>query len=125
MQVVGALSGGGIQAFMLDIMRHYDRSRFQIDVCEMTTESGPLAKDAGDLGARVYTCSLRKRPLSFKKRFGAILEEGRYQCVHVLRERVSAIPVWVAKCAGVPIRIVHYQSAPQNPPLYSPRTLLY
>ncbi len=123
LQVVGRLDGGGIQSFMLNVIKFCDKSRFQIDVCEMSCSPGSQVDYARQLGAGVFTCSLRKNPLTFKKRFAKIIKDGNYQCVHALRERYSAILVWIAKSLGVPVRIAHYQSTASHEsvltPLYS------
>lgn len=112
LQVIGSLSGGGIQSLMLDIIEHCDKERFQIDVCEMADKEGYQADLTRSFGANVYQCSLRQNPITFKKRFGEILRNGNYDCIHVSRERLAAIPIWVAKSENISVRIAHFHNVP-------------
>lgn len=111
LHVLGSLAGGGIQTFVLEVLRHYDRAQFQMDVCAMSEHPGRDAASAESLGSRVYTCSLRAHPLTFSNRLRGILQEGGYDIIHVNRSgSMSGVPLWVARQAHIPVRIAHYHS---------------
>ncbi len=115
LQVLGALEVGGLQNFILDVIEHIDKDRFQVDVCEMATSPGELAYKAESFGARVFQCSQRSNPLTFGRRFSEILKEGGYQVVEVTREGMSGFPIKIAARCGVPVRITHFQSMDRGP----------
>jgi glycosyltransferase involved in cell wall biosynthesis len=124
LHVLGALSGGGIQNVVLTLLRHRDRDRFDMDVCAMATDSGPLTADVEALGCRVYTCPLGSSPHTFAGRFGALLRDGRYDALHVSRSSsLSAFPLLAASRAGVPVRVAHYHNVFDARGAWSPRRL--
>ena len=115
LQVLGSLEVGGLQTFILDIIEHIDKDRFQVDVCEMATSPGELAYKAESNGARVFQCSQRSNPLTFGKRFSRVLHEGGYHVVEVTREGMSGFVIKVAAECGIPMRITHFQSMDNGP----------
>jgi glycosyltransferase involved in cell wall biosynthesis len=122
LHVLGALEGGGIQTFLLALLQHHDREGFSADVCEMAVEPGPLVHVAREAGAQVFQCSLSDSPMTFARRFAALLKQGKYDVVHVHRSsNVQAIPLRIAAENGVRVRVAHYQNVRTVPGVFSLR----
>lgn len=115
LHVTGALTGGGIQTFLLELLRHHDHERFSMDVCVMATYPGELAEEAMNTGASIYTCPLAASPFTFIPRFRKILLNG-YEALHVHRSSMlQSAPLWIAKQQGIPVRVAHFQNVAQFP----------
>jgi len=114
LHVVGLLEIGGIQNWLIDILRRRDAERFVFDFCETGRPSGGLAAEAEGLGARVWSCPLRK--FGWRRRFRRILREGAYDVVHCHRGDYSGFILGAAVRAGASRRIAHYHLLRQTHP---------
>ncbi|CAN5334480.1 glycosyltransferase family 1 protein [soil metagenome] len=122
LHVIGALSGGGIQKVLLDLLRFRNADRYVVDVCVMADDVGEWGGDAEALGSRIYSCSLRRSPFTFARRFGQIIKDGDYGVIHVQRSSmIMTFPLSVAHSLNVPRRIAHFQNCRQ---VVAPRDIL-
>lgn len=111
LQVVGQMTGGGIQRFVLALLREAVFRGIRMDILEMAAKPGPLAEEARDAGANVYTIPLTANISSFRCGMAGVLARSKYTAVHVQRSSsVMGAPLWVARQARVPVRIAHYQN---------------
>ncbi|MCC7392153.1 glycosyltransferase [Candidatus Sumerlaeota bacterium] len=109
--VLGALQPGGIQSFLLLLLRHFDRDDVAIDVCTMAADAGPLAEEARRLGATVHTVSVGRSPRRVIAAFERIFSGHKYDALHANRSSsFLAMPIRAARRAGVPVRIAQYQN---------------
>lgn len=92
----------------LEIMRHVDRSRFQMDFLVTSGARGQLDEEIQALGGRVIPCPLKS--VSFPARFGAILRSGRYGVVHSHLHLFSGFILTLAARQRTPVRIAHFRS---------------
>jgi glycosyltransferase involved in cell wall biosynthesis len=114
LHVVHALDRGGIETWLVHVLRHIDRKRFRLDVVRAV--AGPCAYDdeVQALGARVFPCPGAIRFWSFGPRFKSILRRhGPYAVVHSHFNPVG-YPLRWAHQEGVPVRIAHsHNEAPE------------
>ncbi len=116
LHVVGSLSGGGIQAYLLGLLAHLPHTEFQSEVLEMNAPEGPLAPDARRLGAATHCIATGRGARSFSQEFWALLTRGSYDVVHVHRSGGGmALPLAIAARCGVPVRIAHFQNVRRPP----------
>ncbi len=111
---VDRMRHGGIQQFLVENVKHIDKSQFDIDV--LTLDDGieyPLEKAIKDAGANFYKLDgiWIKTPMSYirysralKQFFG---EHEGYDIIHMNASSKNYILLKYAKKYGVPIRIVH------------------
>jgi glycosyltransferase involved in cell wall biosynthesis len=111
LQFVGAMDYGGIETWLMHVLRHIDRDKFQLDFCYTQPNPGAYAPEIESLGGRMVACPLnRKDPLGFARRFRSILREGRYEVVHSHAHYFSGFFLRLARQERVPVRIAHCHS---------------
>ncbi|MEO8377642.1 MAG: glycosyltransferase [Candidatus Sumerlaeota bacterium] len=109
--VLGALQPGGIQTFLLSLLRHFDREDVAIDVCTMAADPGPLAEEVQQLGATVHAVPVGRSPRPVIAAFEKILSAQKYDALHANRSSsFLAMPIRAARRCGVPVRIAQYQN---------------
>ncbi|HEX7079599.1 MAG TPA: glycosyltransferase [Gammaproteobacteria bacterium] len=109
--VVAGLAAGGVETWLVRLLRNIDRRRFQIDF--MTTMEGPgfFDEEVRALGSRIVRCASPERPWRFARSLSQALDEyGPYDVVHSHLHHFSGYVLRVANRCGVPLRIAHSHS---------------
>jgi len=107
LHVLGTLNPGGVETWLMHILRNIDRTRFHLDFCTFGAEPGLYASEAEKLGSKVSRCPKRANLWSFSRRFRNILREGKYDVVHSHVHLFSGTVLRWAKAEHVPVRIAH------------------
>lgn len=108
LQVVGAMEQGGLETWLMRVLREIDRDRFQIDFLVSTSKPCPYDDEIRQFGSQVIPCLDPHRPWVYGSHFKRILRQhGPYDIVHSHLHHYSGYILWLAKQAGVPIRIAH------------------
>lgn len=108
LHVVGGMNRGGLETWLMHILRHIDRSRFQMDFLVHVTEPCPYDEEVRALGSRIIPCLDPLKPGLYAGNFKRILREyGPYDVVHSHVHHFSGYVLRLAKQAGVPVRIAH------------------
>lgn len=109
LQVVGGMNPGGIETWLMHILRNIDRQQFQIDFLVHTTETCAYDEEILALGSRIITCtSPSLKWWIYNANFSQILKQnGDYDIVHSHVHHFSGYILRLAKLAGVPVRIAH------------------
>lgn len=107
LHVLGTLNPGGVETWLLHVLRNIDRNRFHMDFCTFGAEPGLYAPEAEKLGSTVLWCRKRANLWAFGRRFRGILREGKYDVVHSHVHSFSGAVLRWAKAEGVPMRITH------------------
>ena len=109
LHVVGGMNRGGIETWLMHILRNIDRQKFQIDFLVHTTEPCAYDDEIRSLGSQVIACT----PPSLKwwtydAHLSQILkQDGGYDIVHSHVHHFSGYILRLAKQAGIPVRIAH------------------
>ena len=104
------MNRGGIETWLMHVLRHLNRNRFQTDILVQTSEPSDYDDEARSLGVRIIPCTKPARVWSYCRKLRRILKEcGPYDVVHS-HISFSGLILRVAHQAGVPIRIVHSHS---------------
>ncbi|MBD2165283.1 glycosyltransferase [Calothrix membranacea FACHB-236] len=100
---------GGIETWLMHILRHIDRDRLQMDFLVHATNPCAYDEEIRRLGSRIIPCPLQRwRPWEYAANFRQILSEyGPYDIVHSHVHHFSGYTLRLARFAGVPIRIAH------------------
>jgi glycosyltransferase EpsF len=110
--VIGTLGYGGLETWIMDMVRNIDRKEFQIDVCVTTDIKGEYEEELLQRGGRLLRCRLNKSfPFSFYLNFKKLLVRERYDIVHSHTYYFSGVVLRAAAKAGVPKRISHIHPA--------------
>lgn len=106
--LVGSMSVGGIQNQVMHLLRHADKTKFQIDFT--TTEKDPFYKDEIEsLGGRCIhiPATEGKHFLRYCKAIYHVMKDGGYDIVHSHELFHSGMVLLTARLAGVKHRFVH------------------
>lgn len=106
LHVLGRLNRGGVEAWLVQLLAHVDRSRYEMDFVVHTTESSAYDEQVKNLDAKIIPCVRTNHPLEYAKNFEKILNKyGPYDCVHSHVHHYSGYILLLARIYGVPIRI--------------------
>lgn len=108
LHIVGSLNRGGIETWLLHVLRHIDRSSLQMDFLVHTTEPSAYDDEVRRLGSRVIQCLSPSHPLRYARNFGHVLaEHGPYDVVHSHVQHFGGYVLRLAAEHGVPVRVAH------------------
>jgi glycosyltransferase involved in cell wall biosynthesis len=104
---LGTLDPGGVETWLLHVLKAIDTKRFQFDFCTFGRHAGLFAPEVEKLGARVLRCPLSKNLWKFGTCFRRILRQGQYDVVHSHVHFFSGAILRWAQAERVPVRIAH------------------
>jgi glycosyltransferase involved in cell wall biosynthesis len=108
LHVVHRLDRGGVETWLVHLLRQIDRSRFAFDFLVHSAEPGEYDEEVRALGANIYPCTSPLRTIGYARALGRILRgNGPYDVVHGHVQHFNGIVMLVAAIRGVPIRIAH------------------
>lgn len=108
LHVVGGLNRGGIETWLMHILQHIDRDRFQMDFLVHTTQPGAYDQELRTLGSKIIPCPHPSQPWLYADNFQRLLREyGPYDIIHSHVHHFSGYVLRLAKQAGIPVRIAH------------------
>lgn len=107
LHVLGTMNPGGVETWLLHVLKFIDRKRFQFDICTFGPETGLYASEVEKHGGRMVACPMGRNLWSFRNRFRGILHRGKYDIVHSHVTLFSGNVLRWARAGGVPVRIAH------------------
>ncbi|BAZ68531.1 MAG: glycosyltransferase family 1 protein [Pelatocladus maniniholoensis HA4357-MV3] len=108
LHVVGGMNQGGLETWLMHILRHIDRDRFHIDFLVHTIQPCAYDDEIRSLGSQIIPCVHPSRPWLYAHNFQRILNEyGSYDIVHSHVHHFSGYVLRLAQQAGVAVRIAH------------------
>jgi glycosyltransferase involved in cell wall biosynthesis len=108
LHVVGGMNRGGIETWLMHILRSIDRDRIQMDFLVHTQNSCAYDQEIRDLGSKIIPCLNPEKPRLYSANLKAILQEyGPYHVVHSHVHFFSGFVLRIAYQVGVPTRIAH------------------
>lgn len=111
LHVLGRLDRGGAETWLVQTLRHIDRSKYQFDFLVHTEEPGAYDDEVRAMGAQVIPCPSPSNPVKYARNFLRILKEyGPYDCVHSHVRHFSGTVLSLARARAVPLRIAHSHS---------------
>jgi len=110
LHILHSMNRGGAEVMLMNYYRNIDRSRVQFDFLLTEPQRCLFEDEIESLGGKVFRVPLLRmsNPLPYingVKRF--FREHSEYKIVHSHTSSKSAVPLWVAKRCGIPIRIAH------------------
>lgn len=108
LQVVMSLDTGGVETWLLHVLRAIDRSRFAFDFAVVREDGGVYEEEVRRLGARVFRIGGERQPLRLARGVHRVLgAAGPYDVVHGHLHHLSGPALAAAAARGVPRRISH------------------
>lgn len=108
LHVVGGMVLGGIETWLMHVLRGLDRKRFQMDFLVHTQSACPYDAEVRALGSRIIPCLAPAQPLRYATNFQRVLREhGPYDIIHSHVHHYSGYILTLARQFGLPVRIAH------------------
>lgn len=107
LHVLGALDRGGIEMWILHLLRKIPRSDLQQDLLLVGSRRGDLEPLARESGAEVYWIPIQKNRLSFLSRLYFFLRDTQPDILHSHLHYASGLVLSVARAAGIGVRVAH------------------
>ncbi len=108
LHVVRMMHRGGIETWLMHVLRHIDRARFQMDFLVHDSQPGAHDAEVRALGSNILLCPNPSQPLRYAAHFQRLLaEHGPYDVVHSHIHHFGGYIMRLARLARVPVRIVH------------------
>ena len=108
LHIVGRMDRGGVETWLMHVMRHMDRMKFEFHFLVQTDSEAAFDAEVISLGGKIYRGGNPKNVFEYAAKFKEVLREhGPYDAVH---SHVYWYSGFVAKLAyenGIPIRIAH------------------
>lgn len=113
LQVVGAMNRGGVETWLMHMLRNIDRSTYQIDFLKHSDIPSHYDEEILSLGSQIRVCPYQRYTdlPSYQHKLRTIFRETQYDVVHGHVQSFNAISLRAAASENVPIRIAHSHSA--------------
>ncbi len=108
--VMGKMENGGVESVIMNYYRNIDRSLVQFDFFVDNDSSLPQREEIERLGGRIYMVPPYQRLFPYIRALVSKFRENRYKIVHSNINTLSVFPLFAARIAGIPIRIIHNHS---------------
>jgi len=116
LHALGSFDPGGVETWLLNVLKHVDRERFHFDFCTFGPAAGLHANEIERFGGRIVRCPKGANLWRFRRRFQQVLRDGRYDVVHSHVHLFSGALLRWAKAEGVPVRIAHSHTSRDDRP---------
>lgn len=111
LHVVGQMNRGGVETWLLQVLRRADRARVQMDFLTTLDGRGQYDAEVVAAGGRVLPCPCPREPVGFARWMLRILKDaGPYDVVHSHVHHFSGAVLGVARCGRVATRVAHSHS---------------
>lgn len=108
LHVVGRMHRGGIETWLIDLIRRMDRERYRNSILVHTNQRQDYDDELESLGCRLFRAGAPKRSVHYPEALArAIQAAGPVDIIHSHEHQFSGVILWVARRLGVPVRIAH------------------
>lgn len=113
LHVVGSLALGGIETWLMHMLRHQDQFEVEHELLLLKENAGPYEAEVRDLGIPINRITIENSKLEWPWLFTSFLrKEGPFLAVHAhCTPHFNAVALMAARIAGVPLRIAHSHEA--------------
>ncbi len=111
LHILGAMNRGGAETWLMHVLRHIDRERFQLDFLVHTEQPAAYDAEIRSLGSRIFHCPHYRDPARYAWQFSRIVRRfGPFDALHSHVHHFSGFPLALGRLHGVPVRIAHSHS---------------
>jgi len=105
---LGGLRRGGIETWLMHLLRGSDRRHFQMDFFVRGAEKGEYEDEAEALGSKIGRSFCHRHPLNFEAEVRAFVQKnGPYDILHSHLSEYDGLVMWIAARCGIKVRISH------------------
>lgn len=109
--VVTAMETGGLEVYLVTLLRAMDRKRFRVTIVCTGRDSNWYRQELEALGVQTLYCPNPYTQLGYPRRIGRLLRDLNTHVVCDFRNDFAAPTMWAAMRLGIRSRIALYQSA--------------
>ncbi|MGA8144155.1 MAG: glycosyltransferase [Candidatus Acidiferrales bacterium] len=108
LHVVGGMDRGGVETWLMHVMRNIDRNRFETHFMVHSNAESAYDREITSLGGQIHHCANPRNPLRYAAEFERLVrQQGGFDIVHSHVYWFSGFVMRLAHRAGIPIRIAH------------------
>ena len=109
LHVVGGMGQGGVETWLLHVLRSIDRERFHLDFLVHTDQPQAYDEEVRSLGAEIISCPKpSSQPWAYARHFKRALRERKpYDIIHSHVHHFSGFILRLARQEKIPTRISH------------------
>jgi glycosyltransferase involved in cell wall biosynthesis len=107
LHVVGCMNRGGIETWLMHVLRHIDRDRFHINFVVHVAEPCAYDEEIRQFGSQIIPCLYPTRPLNYARHFKQILRDYQPDIVHSHVGHFNGYVLRLAQQEHIPVRIAH------------------
>ncbi len=115
LHVLSAMNRGGIETWLMQVLRRQDPARVTFELLLFTPEGGAYDPELRALGITVRRCPSPRRVGAFLGCLWRTLRAGHYDVVHSHVHHFSGVILFVAWLAGVRGRVAHSHLNTEGP----------
>ena len=114
LHIVGSMNMGGIQVFIMNILRSIDREKFIFDFACMNRENY-FENEITDLGGNLFVIESRKNLWKHISKLQKVLRHGNYDCIHIhASHSFSVIDAVIAKVISPKSKIIFHSHTTES-----------
>jgi len=111
LHVLGAMNRGGVETWLMHVLRHIDEGSFQTDLLVHTDQPAAYDSEVLALGSRILRCPHAVNPSLYARQFLKIIRlNGPFDVLHSHVHHFSGFILALGRIAGIPVRIAHSHS---------------
>lgn len=104
----GPMNRGGIESYMMNYYRHFDRNKIQVDFVALGLQRAAYDDEIESLGGKMYYIPKKsKNYIGYIKGLRDIFKSGKYKIVHTHMDAIGMTVLKEAKKFNIPVRIAH------------------
>jgi glycosyltransferase involved in cell wall biosynthesis len=108
LHVLKGMNPGGIETWLMHVLRNIDRDRYRFDFLTSTTEKCAYDEEIRAMGCRIIPCLGPHNPLRYANNFmRCVRENGPYDVLHSHVHHYSGFVCMLGKITGIPSRVAH------------------
>jgi glycosyltransferase involved in cell wall biosynthesis len=107
LHVLSAMNRGGIETWLMQILRRQDSTRVRHELMLFTTQASDYDDELRELGVTVWRCPPPGSPLRFLRCVLGTLRREQFDVVHSHPHQFSGVILLLARLAGIPGRLAH------------------
>jgi len=110
LHIVGGMARAGVETWLMHALRLADRQRLQMDFLVHTGQTCAYDSEILDRESNIHRCLAPLRSPLYARQISSLLKEQKYDAIHSHVHHFSGYLLWLARRAGVPLRIAHSHS---------------
>ena len=123
LHLVAGMTRGGLETWLMNVMRRIDRDRFRFDFCTGTDRACDYDDEIRALGGRIIPCVWNRSVRRWTRQLSRVLREGAYDVVHAHGYNSAGITLRIAHKSDVRHRFAHLHTTGDGRRSTLPRVL--